>query len=217
MYCINCGNKVDDGAKFCSNCGATVRVSSQAQPLNQPTYTASRNEMPKPTYIPPNNIKPKSKAPAVIISLIAALILIGFVVGYVAILYFVATESAPGLSVTDVKTSYITNLDEENSIGEVFEDYSYFDDTEWSTYEQSYMGKNSNFVRFDAEIAPCDDCDSYDDISIAFYYNEDMADDEFKIHSISINGEEISDLECEKLIRCIYNDEVFEYMGGELV
>ena len=31
MYCVNCGNKVDENAKFCSNCG--IRVSEQKNAL----------------------------------------------------------------------------------------------------------------------------------------------------------------------------------------
>ncbi len=144
MYCTNCGSKVEDTAKFCSNCGAATRnvsgtgySSQQAgiSPQAEMVQNNNVNQQPKPTYTPPSNLKPPSKAPAAIVAIICGLLMIGFIVAYVAIIYFVTTESVSGLSVTDVKTSYITNLDEDNSIGDVFEDYSYFDDTEWSAYE----------------------------------------------------------------------------------
>ncbi len=43
MFCSNCGNKIDDGAKFCDNCGSPVRMIPKAQTQN------SQIQVPPPT------------------------------------------------------------------------------------------------------------------------------------------------------------------------
>jgi len=37
MFCMNCGNQLPDGAKFCMHCGASLNGSSQAQAVTPVT------------------------------------------------------------------------------------------------------------------------------------------------------------------------------------
>ncbi len=56
-YCSQCGNAIDENAKFCSKCGAPVAASAPVQPAySQPTYT---QPAPRPAEV---CISPKTKA-----------------------------------------------------------------------------------------------------------------------------------------------------------
>ena len=44
MYCRNCGNKIVEGDKFCSECGTKVAVDTAAAPV---TSAAPEVELPK--------------------------------------------------------------------------------------------------------------------------------------------------------------------------
>ena len=52
-YCSNCGNQIEDSAKFCSSCGTPVPVAAPAAPVHTapavPVYTAPAEQ----TYIVP--------------------------------------------------------------------------------------------------------------------------------------------------------------------
>ena len=66
MFCINCGNKIDEGDKFCSFCGAVVEseVNPQGQqPQSQPQQLSYQSQLtyqqqPQPQYQPPQNSQP---------------------------------------------------------------------------------------------------------------------------------------------------------------
>ena len=68
-FCSNCGNQVDDGAKFCPKCGKTLSGSfaSQQQPMNQgyqqPQYATQSNTQSQP-------LKPDSNMVMAILSTI---------------------------------------------------------------------------------------------------------------------------------------------------
>lgn len=66
MFCINCGNKIDEGDKFCGFCGAVVEseVNPQGQqPQSQPQQLSYQSQLtyqqqPQPQYQPPQNSQP---------------------------------------------------------------------------------------------------------------------------------------------------------------
>ena len=40
MFCTNCGNKIDDGSKFCPDCGAKLTAAEEA-PVAESADTAA--------------------------------------------------------------------------------------------------------------------------------------------------------------------------------
>lgn len=66
MFCINCGNKIDEVDKFCGFCGAVVEseVNPQGQqPQSQPQQLSYQSQLtyqqqPQPQYQPPQNSQP---------------------------------------------------------------------------------------------------------------------------------------------------------------
>lgn len=57
MYCMNCGQQLPDGAKFCLNCGTPLgSTSSQTMPVNDGTFVPSDsqniNATAKPSFVP---------------------------------------------------------------------------------------------------------------------------------------------------------------------
>jgi len=41
-YCIHCGNKLSDKAKFCSNCGETIKVTMEEESPKQTMVTQEK-------------------------------------------------------------------------------------------------------------------------------------------------------------------------------
>ena len=56
MFCSKCGNTLADNAKFCSACGAPVKISQEASPVPQQPASVSDEvgsvQMPKPVNVP---------------------------------------------------------------------------------------------------------------------------------------------------------------------
>ena len=56
MFCSKCGNSLPDDAKFCSACGAPVKISQEASPVPQQPASVSDEvgsvQMPKPVNVP---------------------------------------------------------------------------------------------------------------------------------------------------------------------
>ena len=92
--CSNCGDRLEDGAKFCMNCGA--KHDSAAQPpqqqMIQPVVQQSQNIQPQPPqqyqtqpqpppYVPADVSKPKKKSKLPIILIIIGVVVIGIGVG----------------------------------------------------------------------------------------------------------------------------------------
>lgn len=77
MYCKNCGSWLDEGAKFCKKCGARVTQGNQnVENMHQEMYKKPKPEktLPKKQRKPHNK---KSKAGAVAIGVLTALLLVG--------------------------------------------------------------------------------------------------------------------------------------------
>ncbi len=60
MFCENCGNKIEDGVKFCEKCGTPVNASQPGQPpVQQPPVTPAQTQYTPPQdqaqYMPPQD------------------------------------------------------------------------------------------------------------------------------------------------------------------
>lgn len=108
MYCMKCGKEIPNDSTFCDTCGATVDVPVEArgvenatppQSFKQPGYTVD------PTITQPK--KKRSKA-IIILSVIAALALIGC-----GVLGFVVADQAGTIASQDKRIeNYIDTIDE---------------------------------------------------------------------------------------------------------
>ena len=83
MFCSKCGNKNEDGALFCRNCGSAIEtvqanVQSMAQPQTQSQYQPNQNYQPMPPTTPNAN-KNKNKYIGIVVVALAAILLIFFV------------------------------------------------------------------------------------------------------------------------------------------
>ncbi len=92
MYCPKCGAQIDDGAKFCTNCGASLLPPPPAMPPNAPAQGqpyATQAGVPNQPYaqlpamqpVQPPQAKPKKKR-----GLIIALSIIGAIIAVAAII-----------------------------------------------------------------------------------------------------------------------------------
>ncbi len=43
MFCPNCGNKIEDDAKFCENCGAVINTQTIRSEKSEQSGVTSRN------------------------------------------------------------------------------------------------------------------------------------------------------------------------------
>lgn len=53
MYCKHCGNQIDNGAKFCSSCGAKVSEDEEVSPFDLPPSAPYRQSYYSPPPPPP--------------------------------------------------------------------------------------------------------------------------------------------------------------------
>jgi len=47
MFCMHCGQRLDDGAKFCSNCGAPLDPNGHVRPASEPEPAAPLSTQPQ--------------------------------------------------------------------------------------------------------------------------------------------------------------------------
>lgn len=98
MYCINCGEQVPDGNKFCNNCGKEVIAIDNNQPqmisqsqMTQPQVQVEANQV---NQTPPS-VKPKKKKMS---PLVIVLIVIGGIVGlfilFLVAVYFLVVKNS---------------------------------------------------------------------------------------------------------------------------
>ena len=87
MICSNCGQTLDDSAKFCTKCGMTVGVDNRvayASAQAQPTYNAS---VPQQMYYPNNSTNSKDKTIKIVGGIVIVVLL-----AVVAVLYSKVTS-----------------------------------------------------------------------------------------------------------------------------
>jgi hypothetical protein len=97
MFCTHCGTQIDEGKKFCKNCGATIAkvdepAATMVIPKFDPTSSTQQTEFIRSATLPqapvsetqPITMLPKQRrgiSPSVVITIVALLVLIGGGVG----------------------------------------------------------------------------------------------------------------------------------------
>lgn len=223
MFCAKCGKEINDNAKFCAGCGNKIDFTPNQQ-LNENTNFNQTVDIDRgnPTLISnqPNRNKKTLK-----ISLIVAGVLLA--VGTVIFLIkFVTGSSVSDLSVEAVKTGYLTYFSKEKTIGEVFDNYSYFDNVSWKEFEGSADdGKyKANVVEFNAKISIYNYAIGYvnEELTIQFCADDEMKNDEFKVYGIWLtdmhgDGGEINlnDYDFTDILNSIYSNAEFVFIPSD--
>ena len=85
-YCSNCGNEVQDGVKFCGNCGASIEMVSTPVTINN--YANSYQE--------PQMKEKDSKGTAAMVCGIVGFFIAGIILGIIAIVEANQSKSEHG-------------------------------------------------------------------------------------------------------------------------
>lgn len=219
MFCENCGNKINDGAMFCGKCGIPQNASEQdLSSSTNPTIGASYMQQAIHSKAVAIQAGKKNKK--------LLFIIIGVVAVIILLIVILVNAFGNSISIEDVKTGYLPYYSESKTIGNAFDNYSYFDDISWEEFDgETDDGKVVSVVEFNATIM-MDNIDSYDDLyasdyvyetlTVQFYTDNDMDSDEFEIYGIwfsDVDGDgtdiNLDDYDFEDILNCIYSDEMF--------
>lgn len=226
MFCKNCGKEIQDGTKFCEFCGAGQDsvISNKSDTNNNPNQSVQTKTYPTPSDGSVTSVK-KKKGKGFIIGVVVAVVV--FIIILVVIINaIVSAVSKNSLSVDDVKNSSLTHYSQTRKIGNVFENYEYFRNTSWEEFDgETKDGEDAKVVEFNASMT-VENGDEYDydytfacDVTIQFYRDDTMGDDESKIYGIWLNNVQVdgvmedevllNDYDFDDMLSSIYNNEIF--------
>lgn len=162
MNCTKCGNKIEEGAKFCNLCGEKINTQDNKKNINLIKYKEIKGE----ELVKNSSNKTWKIIIGVVIVLIAAIAITELV-----------SESEEVLSVKNANFKYYTYDMGYTDIGTAFENY--FSNTKW----QSFISEEGiEIVQFDGEFMYYD---KNTDCSIQF---EIYSDGTFDIYAVEFNG-----------------------------
>ena len=223
MFCKNCGKEIKDGTKFCEFCGAEQDsvISNNNISSNQTSHT-NPYSMPSTSNVAPAK---KKKGKGFIIGVVVAVVV--FIIVLVVIINaIVSAVSKNSLSVDDVKNSSLTHYSQTRKIGNVFENYEYFRNISWEEFDgETKDGEDAKVVEFNAFMT-VENGDEYDynyefgcDVTIQFYRDDTMGEDESKIYGIWLNNVQVdgvmedevplNDYDFDDMLSSIYNNKIF--------
>lgn len=230
MFCKNCGKEIKDGTKFCEFCGAGQNsvISNKSDTNDNPNQSVQTNPYSTPSVSSVTSVK-KKKGKGFIIGIVVAVVV--FIIILVVIINaIVSAVSKNSLSVDDVKNSSLTHYSQTRKIGNVFENYGYFRDTSWKEFDsETKDGEDAKVVEFNASMT-VENGDEYDydydyyytfacDVTIQFYRDDTMGEDESKIYGIWLNNVQVdgvqedevplNDYDFDNMLNSIYNNEIF--------
>lgn len=235
MYCGKCGAQIPDDSVFCTQCGNnltdTVQATESSSSINQ---EATVEQTPvQPVYVQPdiaqNNmgVAPNNKKKYLLIGGIA----IGVVVLVIIIVVFIIVHltSSNKLSVNDVKESYMYYYSDTRSLGEVFEDYDYFDNIKWDEFDGvTDDGESVDVVEAICDVTvpdPSGEAGYYYTVQLTFqFYRDDTMDNDecelYGIFAVDYSTDTLEDQNVsyyddgEWLMECIYSD--FELEASDI-
>ena len=173
MNCTKCGNKIQDGAKFCNVCGERINVENHQNnedQNNQPNVNLNKDEA---------NVKEGKVAPPPAKKNKTLKVVIGVIVVLIAAIG-IASLAGESEEVSCVKNGYFEAYPSESgypSIGEAFDDY--FSDPSWESFTSE---EGMEIVQFDGGFTYYDD-DT--DCSLQFQVYDDGS---FEIYAVEFNG-----------------------------
>lgn len=149
----------------------------------------------------------------------------------IVLIIFICNLGSSSISVSDVKSGYLTHFSKSKTIGSAFDNYSYFDDISWEDLKgKTDDGKDVSVVEFNTVIK-MDNLDSYDyggsdyvyeTFTVQFYMDDDMDSDEFEIYGIWFSdiddkGTDIKldDYDFEDILNSIYENEMFMFIPSD--
>lgn len=206
MFCKNCGNEIKDNAKFCSRCG-TPAISDNSEQQN--TDTADNNSKSDSEQKAEEFANKVGHGCAGVYMLLIAIGIIGVLIVVIGLIIMGIKYIAHGkFDTEEVQEAYLEDYDD-MTIGEAFEDYSYFFDISWSENTERYGVEEIDVITFSATIEMYDNySDTYINEPIEIQFMRDDTSYDVEVLRIVGNGSTFFDFYEEEIIESIYQDEV---------
>ncbi len=206
MFCKNCGNEIKDNAKFCSRCG-TPTISDNSEQQN--TDTADNNSKSDSEQKAEEFANKVGHGCAGVYMLLIAIGIIGVLIVVIGLIIMGIKHIAHGkFDTEEVQEAYLEDYDD-MTIGEAFEDYSYFFDISWSENTERYGVEEIDVITFSATIEMYDNySDTYINKPIEIQFMRDDTSYDVEVLRIVGNGSTFFDFYEEEIIESIYQDEV---------
>lgn len=206
MFCKNCGNEIKDNAKFCSRCG-TPTISDNSERQN--TDTTDNNSKSGSEQKAEEFANKVGRGCAGVYMLLIAIGIIGVLIVVIGLIIMGIKHIAHGkFDTEEVQEAYLEDYDD-MTIGEAFEDYSYFSDISWSENTERYGVEEIDVITFSATIEMYDNySDTYINEPIEFQFMRDGTSYDVEVLRIVGNGSIFFDFYEEEIIESIYQDEV---------
>ncbi len=206
MFCKNCGNEIKDNAKFCSKCGTPTISDNSEQQNTDTTDNNSKSDSEQKAEEFSNKV---GRGCAGIYMILIAIGIIGALIVVIGLIIMGIKHIAHGkFDTEEVQEAYLEDYDD-ITIGEAFEDYSYFSGISWSEDTEYYGAEEIDVITFSATIEMYDNYSgTYIDEPIAIQFMRDDTSYDVEVLRIVGNGSTFFSLYEEAIIESIYQDEV---------
>lgn len=218
MFCKNCGNEIKDGMKFCGKCGTSIENDGSEQQdvstSNVQQQDAAEDDENKRIAAALQEKSDKvinagAKGCAGIYMILIAIGIIGLLIVVIGLIIMGVEHITHGkIDVEEVQEAYLEDYDD-MTIGDAFEDYSYFSGISWNENTARSAGEEIDVIVFNATIEMYDSYNGtyiYEPIAIQFMRDDTSYD--IEVLRIIGNGSNFFSLYEEAIIDSIYQDEV---------
>lgn len=206
MFCKNCGDEIKDNAKFCSKCGTPTISDNSEQQNTDTTDNNSKSDSEQKAEEFANKV---GRGCAGIYMILIAIGVIDALIVIIGLIIMGIKHIAHGkFDTEEVQEAYLEDYDD-ITIGEAFEDYSYFSGISWSEDTEYYGAEEIDVITFSATIEMYDNYSgTYIDEPIAIQFMRDDTSYDVEVLRIVGNGSTFFSLYEEAIIESIYQDEV---------